>query len=325
MEALSAEVISEALRIQEALSVPGIGCKAYSVEKATKAGKGSKGKNGTPVQATKVQNPPPAAFFHSPLLYWNCSRVQLLSDRNVVDTVNRKSFLHSYANMTVLWGSVFAGKRISQGRLHAADALVITMFYRLESGAGDKWDEKAAALLADPKNGDRYDVYPREGAIRPSRMYEFRFQPVSLFDNILLILSYTAMIAYSIRSFSRIPTVKSKSGLFLASVTQVGPIDLDCWTLLTRTVDRVYNGEFYNNVSCEASSIAYPERVLSPCRFGYRDREHVGDQILTPNCSNSCTASASRAPFSQHPRNNHQLLAFRPPSEKLASSPSLLS
>jgi len=112
------------------------------------------------------------SFFHSPLLYWNCSETLILSDEDLVDTVNQKTLLHSAANLTVLWGSVFAGKQIVHHRLVAADALVITLFYRIDSDAGDAWDVRASSLVSDKHNPERYDVYPASLDFQASRMYE---------------------------------------------------------------------------------------------------------------------------------------------------------
>lgn len=176
MGALSPPVLREALWVQEALSVPGIGCEAfpgptYGKSQFTSPPPPPASKNGRERPSIQTRD----AFFHSPLLYWNCSRSRLYSDNDVIDTVNREVPLHSSANVTVLWGSVFAGKKISGGRLLAADALVITLFYKLDSGVGEIWDSKAKTLLSDPSLARRYDVFPlQEDIATTSRMYEVR-------------------------------------------------------------------------------------------------------------------------------------------------------
>lgn len=56
---------------------------------------------------------------------------------------------------------------------------------------------------------------------------------MSLVDNLMLFLSYGLVAAYCISAFRRIPTVKSKSGLFFASVAQAAGSIMASFTLIT--------------------------------------------------------------------------------------------
>jgi hypothetical protein len=187
MGALKRDVLLEALRIQRILGGTDQSCQAFASEHADHHG--VRGGAGTDITESYMERlgrkdygVAQKSFFHSPLLYWNCSETLILSDENLVDTVNQKSLLHSYANLTVLWGSVFAGKKIIHHRLVAADALVITLFYRIDSDAGDAWDVRASSLVSDKHNPERYDVYPTSLDFQTSRMYEVgRYGPVSAF------------------------------------------------------------------------------------------------------------------------------------------------
>lgn len=179
MGALNRDVLTEALRIQRILGGTERSCQAFPNDHADHHGGTSHGLRGSEIAESylerltmKDHGVGQKSFFHSPLLYWNCSEQLILSDQDLVDTVNQKSLLHSYANLTVLWGSVFAGKEIVHHRLVAADALVITLFYRIDSDAGDAWDVRAEKLVADKTNADKYDVYPGPLDYQASRMYE---------------------------------------------------------------------------------------------------------------------------------------------------------
>lgn len=162
MGALTPEVVKEALKVQEALLGTEISC---TVESPPREPRQFAGENNFPAL-------PQGVFFHSPLLYWNCSLSILQRDANLLETVNTNSLRVSPLNMTLHWSSVFAGKLFSHHRLAAADALVISVFYDTKSEMGEIWDRRAAALVADSKIPGKCDIYPSDGRVIRSTLYE---------------------------------------------------------------------------------------------------------------------------------------------------------
>ncbi|KAI5840369.1 sterol-sensing domain of SREBP cleavage-activation-domain-containing protein [Tricharina praecox] len=102
--------------------------------------------------------------------------------------------LRSSAQITLRWASVFAGKHFSHQKLIAADALVISMFYHLNSTAGEEWDRRAAKLIREVKDHGRYRVYGQD------------------FQSTFRILG---------RVFAPVEAVKSRIGLVITALTQV--------------------------------------------------------------------------------------------------------
>src|SRR3982074_3443966 len=100
-------------------------------------------------------------FLHSPLLYWNCSVAAIESDDSILTTINSYNHQISPANITLRPSSVLAGISLSRNRLVAADALVVSLFYKAGSTAGDLWDERAKALAQS--DNSRWDVYLANG------------------------------------------------------------------------------------------------------------------------------------------------------------------
>lgn len=153
MGALKLEVVEEALKIQQTLLGPDISCT-------------------TRPEGDSLTNIPPGVFFHSPLLYWNCSLSSIQQDSDLLGTVNANAMRVSPLNMTLHWSSVFAGKLFSHHRLAAADALVISVFYNPKSNMGDIWDQRATALAIEAKTYGKYDIYPPNGKARRNTFYE---------------------------------------------------------------------------------------------------------------------------------------------------------
>jgi hypothetical protein len=159
-------------------------------------------------------------FFHSPLLYWNCSIPEGITESQIVQDINKRSGGKSPVNVTLRYSSVFAGKQFTGNELAAADAVVISLFYKLDSKMGRIWQERAEDLARAA--GDRWDVYPLDGNVRRSRLFEFRFQPMSLQENVSLGLAYGLMALYVAASLRKLRAVKSKIGLIITVITQVG-------------------------------------------------------------------------------------------------------
>ncbi|EGX92551.1 Sterol regulatory element-binding protein cleavage-activating protein [Cordyceps militaris CM01] len=158
-------------------------------------------------------------FFHSPLLYWQCSRQKILADTDLITTVNERKTQSTSANVTLRHSIVFSGKRFAERRLLAADALVITLLYLRDSPVGRQWEHNAPLLTR--KAQDQWDIYPPDGSIESSQLYEFQFRPMSLYDMICFALAYGLMGIYFLASLSKLRAIKSKAGLTAMVITQI--------------------------------------------------------------------------------------------------------
>ncbi|KAM3564877.1 hypothetical protein MY1884_000477 [Beauveria asiatica] len=158
-------------------------------------------------------------FFHSPLLYWHCSRQQILADTDLITTVNERKTQYTSANVTLRHSIVFSGKRFSERRLLAADALVITLLHLRDSPVGRQWQHNAPLLTR--KVSDKWDIYPTDGIVQSSQVYEFQFRPISIYDIISLALAYGLMFIYFLASLKKLRAIKSKAGLTATVITQI--------------------------------------------------------------------------------------------------------
>ena len=158
-------------------------------------------------------------FFHSPLQYWGCSKERILTDNDLVATVNEKKTMSTTVNVTLRHSVVFSGKRFEYRRLLAADALVITLLHSRDSPVGRQWARKSAALAK--RATVEWDVYPSDGRITTSRLYEFQFRPISTQDTLTLTLAYGLALGYFVMSLFKVRAVKSKVGLMVTVVTQI--------------------------------------------------------------------------------------------------------
>jgi hypothetical protein len=152
--------------------------------------------------------------FHSPLMFWNCSASAVKSDQDILQTINRQASRRSYLNLTLRPTSVFAGKSFAKEDVITADALVITLFDRVSDVTSLHWDKRLDQLARDASG--RWSLYPRDGHVAHSRLYEFQQKPLSFQDNFFLLLSYFLMIIYVIVSLNRLRAVKSRLGLMIA-------------------------------------------------------------------------------------------------------------
>jgi hypothetical protein len=158
-------------------------------------------------------------FFQSPLQYWACSRDRILADTDILETVNEKKNLSTSVNVTLRHSVVFSGKRFESRRLVAADALVITLLHLRDSPVGQQWERKAATIAEKVK--DRWDIYPGNGRISASSLYDFQFRPMSTQDSVTLTLAYGLAVGYFLMSLSKLQAVKSKIGLMVTVITQI--------------------------------------------------------------------------------------------------------
>lgn len=172
MDALNSEVLEEALGIQRTLLGSGASCDSFSGDGSFKEALSKPEISKLDEDMNRIPGMPAGMFFHSPLLYWNCSLSAVRNDMDLLSTVNSGINRRSAANMTLRWGSVFAGKRFRNQQLVGADALVISFFYQLDSHVGELWDQRAAYLAKSAETHKRYEVYPSDGRENGSTLYE---------------------------------------------------------------------------------------------------------------------------------------------------------
>jgi len=217
MKAIDPRVLQEALHVQQALIKNGFG-------------------NETPSASTDsiVATDPTGGClatqsgynwgFHSPLMYWSCSPGAIEDDPDLLFTINSRSGRHSALNLTLRPSTVFAGKAFSGTKLRAADALVITLFDQTNSSLGAIWDARSRALAAETSS--EWSIFPKDGQIVRSRLYEFRFKPMTLNDDLLLAASYFVTAVYVILRMMQLRAIKSWFGLLIticAKVRSCGP------------------------------------------------------------------------------------------------------
>jgi len=168
-------------------------------------------------------------FFHSPLQYWSGSANNIAADEDIISTVNAKKTQSTSVNVTLRHSIVFSGKRFEERKLVAADALVITLIHLRNSPVGEQWVKRAAALAARPH--DKWTIIPEDGKSTASRLYEFQFRPMSLFDLTLLSTVYSLIILYLVLSLSRMHAVKSRLGLMVTIVSQIAASVISSFTV----------------------------------------------------------------------------------------------
>lgn len=168
-------------------------------------------------------------FFHSPLLYWACSSEAIARDNDILSTVNKCSQRSTSVNVTLRHSIVFSGKRFEDNRLASADALVITLIHMLDSPVGRQWEKQAETLAQNSTN--RWRMYPRDGRVKNSQLYEFKFQPLSLQDDIFLAVAYSITAIYFLISLTKLRALKSRFGLTLTVVTQIALSIMSSFTI----------------------------------------------------------------------------------------------
>lgn len=168
-------------------------------------------------------------FFHSPLLYWSCSSQNIADDQDIITTVNEASRLATSVNVTLRHSIVFSGKRFEDHRLVAADALVVTLIHMLDSPVGRHWERKAEEIAR--RKSPKWCLYPRDGPTLGSTLYEFRFQPLSLHDDLFLGVAYSLTALYFAFSLSRLRALKSRLGLIMAVMSQIGVSIMSSFTI----------------------------------------------------------------------------------------------
>jgi WD40 repeat protein len=168
-------------------------------------------------------------FFYSPLQYWSCSAQNIADDHDIIATVNEGSRLATSVNVTLRHSIVFSGKRFEDHRLVAADALVVTLIYKLDSPVGRHWEKKAQEIAR--QKSLKWRLYPPDGRAIGSTLYEFRFQPLTFHEDLFLGIAYSLTALYFALSLSKVRALKSRFGLIVAVVTQIAVSIMSSFTI----------------------------------------------------------------------------------------------
>lgn len=168
---------------------------------------------------------------HSPLMYWNCSLTALERDQDLLGTINTHKRTQSALNITLRPSTVFAGKDFSSTKLRAADALVITLLDQTNSTLGDAWDSRAR-LLVEKLSAD-WTIFPSDGQVTQNRIFEFRFRPMTLNDDLFLAASYLVTAVYVVWRMTQLRAVKSWFGLLVTICAKMTICVVASFTLCT--------------------------------------------------------------------------------------------
>lgn len=170
--------------------------------------------------------------WQSPLMYWNCSHEALDLDGDILRTINARSKTQTPLNITLRPSTVFAGKIFANTKLRAADALVFTLFDQTkDSELGEKWDMRAGALAEGL--GSHWTLFPRDGQILRSRLYEFRVKPMTKLDDIFLAGSYIITAVYVVLRMMQLRAVKSWFGLLITICVKMAICIIASFSLCT--------------------------------------------------------------------------------------------
>lgn len=158
--------------------------------------------------------------YHSPLMYWNNSHTLINEDQDILRTINDNArSTSSLLNVALRPASVFAGKKFKQAKLVAVDALVITLMNRITDGIGAEWRKRMTSLTSDACKSCA--LFPKDGHVTRSRVYEFSITPISLRENIALSIAYFFMALYVLLSLRRLKAFHSRFGLVVTAITQM--------------------------------------------------------------------------------------------------------
>ncbi|KAF2003354.1 hypothetical protein P154DRAFT_532454 [Amniculicola lignicola CBS 123094] len=204
MTAIHRRVLQEALEVQNALVGDG-----YDSDGSPRSN------DPTPPHGCPAR--PESGFswgLHSPLMYWDCSERAIQQDANPLATINAQTAKQSSLNLTLRPSTVFAGKLFTKQKLRAADALVITLFDQTNATTlGQAWDSRSAKLAQELP--PEWALFPADGQIHASRLYEFRFKPMTLSDDLFLAASYLITAVYVISRMMQLRAFKSWFGLLV--------------------------------------------------------------------------------------------------------------
>lgn len=158
--------------------------------------------------------------YHSPLMYWNNSREAIEKDDDILRTINDKArSTSSSLNVALRPASVFAGKKFKHQKLIAADAHVITLMNKVEGDVGERWQARTTSLTTGACKDCM--LFPKDGRITRSRVYEFSFTPLSAQESIALAFAYGCMAIYVLLSLNKVKAFHSRFGLVVTAITQM--------------------------------------------------------------------------------------------------------
>ena len=201
MKALEKDVLKDALNIQQ---------KLVGGEKLTTI---------FPGLSEKLRSSTLSWGYHSPLMYWNNSHNMIDADEDILATVNDQARTSSLLDVSLRPASVFAGKKFDRRRLTAADALVITLMNKADVGVGDDWKARMASLASGLCVN--CTIFPHDGHVTRSRVYEFSFKPLSKGEHILFGFAYGCMVLYVTLSLRKMRAFHSRFGLVVTAITQM--------------------------------------------------------------------------------------------------------
>ncbi len=210
MQAINLDILRGAMQVQEALIGNGFDTE-FADPKHRLLARDTQG----------CVSPPPGQKWgwHSPLMYWDCSLSRLEEDQNHLETINSRTKNQSVINLTLRPSTVFAGKRFSNTKLVAADALVITLFDQSNSSVGDEWNARWRKLAVDL--APDWTTHTGNGYVDKSRLYEFRFKEMTINDDLFLAASYIVTAIYVIWKMKQLRAVKSWFGLLVTICAKV--------------------------------------------------------------------------------------------------------
>jgi hypothetical protein len=203
MSALNQSVLRKALDVQEALINGGFDARTPSPSAVVARGD----------QGCVVPRREEKWGWQSPLMYWNCSREALESDKDILETINMHSRIQTRMNFTLRPSTVFAGKHFTNTKLQAADALVLTLLDQTDSDLGERWNARARALAYALDT--EWAMFPQDGQVSRSSLYEFRLKPMSRLDDMFLAGSYMITAVYVIWRMMQLRAIKSWFGLLI--------------------------------------------------------------------------------------------------------------
>ncbi|KAF2463148.1 uncharacterized protein BDR25DRAFT_246320 [Lindgomyces ingoldianus] len=225
MNAIDVQVLRQALYVQNSLIRDGFGVEAGTAIASFNSH--ASGRNGCAMDSA----PRFTWGFHTPLMYWNCSSDALEQDSDLLATINSRTTDQSTLNLTLRPSTVFAGKAFVNKKLQAADALVISLFDQTNSSLGATWDVRSMSLANDLSS--EWAIFPQDGKVVRSRLYEFRFEQMSWFWDLGLALSYSGIVIYLILEIRKLHALKSWVGLLTTIGAKMAVCVIASFTLCT--------------------------------------------------------------------------------------------
>lgn len=213
IDALKRETLLEAVEIQEALLGPISSWPTTMLR--------HEGTSGTPTEPPKrsaLESDAAAFFIHSPLLYWNGSAA-IESTDSILAAINSPTTRKSPANITLTPASVLLEPVWSGDRLVAADALVVSLFYKGGSRAGEIWDERVEALTQ--ANEGRWDIHLEDDGGTGSKLLQYQFRLVSAQDEAIFFGAYVLVALLAFLGLKNLNSLRSKTGLLVAIAVKV--------------------------------------------------------------------------------------------------------